>query len=196
MSKWNRAGTIPEWMREGPRDKTQLPVIVYGTLRTGQGNWKGRIEPFEHTMTPVTVNNHAMYPMSGFPFVVPQEGASIVAEIAEFREEDWESALRGLDNLEGYRGEGIGGNLYNRVRVIANMEDGSEVEAYIYVAASERSIQGLQHYPAGDWLQWKAEEAPVVRERIEIKEKLQSASGATLENGVGSTFLENTTSVI
>lgn len=142
---------------EDNRDKTQRPVAVYGTLREGQGNWAWAIQPYGIPARKAVIHNHAMYPMRGFPYVVPQEDAQVVVEIFDFPTESWEEALDKLDGLEGYNGEGRGNHYVRRV-VTAITEDGEEVEVYTYIAADEAGTRkDLDYYPSGDWLTYQKE---------------------------------------
>lgn len=140
-------------------DKT-LPVLVYGTLRPGDANYDYFIKEYRHTTRTVLLSGFALYGGDAFPYIVPDENGIVVCDLIEFHAEDYEEAVRGLDFLEGFRGEGDSGNHYDRTEVTVNVPGRGDVQAYVYVASvhtAKRVIGFLPRVDHGDWLRFDAE---------------------------------------
>ena len=96
-------------------------IIVYGTLMTGEVN---------HTLCrnalavcPCTIRGTLYDTGWGFPAFEPGEAGTVRAEFIEIPASD----LPALDRLEGYP------RLYDRRKISAVLEDGTTVEAWVYV---------------------------------------------------------------
>lgn len=147
------------------KDTTRRPVLVYGTLRKGEGNYYGCIVGYPHSIEIVRLPGFQMYGGWGFPYVIEDDNASIVAELVTFEGDDetYQKFLRGLDTLEGYYGINTDGtypsmNHYDRILTTVEFEDGREpVEAYIYVANRSMYKRVMEDLPAvegGDWIEF------------------------------------------
>lgn len=139
------------------KNLTKMDVLVYGTLRPGQGNYEYLIAPHYHTLETVTVEGYEMYSNGGFPYVVPSADphSKVTADLVAYHGQDWEEFLADLDSLEGYRGEGKN-NHYDREIVSYTTKDGVSGKAYIYIASKTlgRDIRKeLRKIESGDWLQ-------------------------------------------
>ncbi|MEU2354518.1 gamma-glutamylcyclotransferase family protein [Streptomyces misionensis] len=110
----------------------QKPVFVYGTLRAGQGNYCGILEGNTIQERPAILKDYTLFG-SGVPFAVQRDGRKVVGEVMDVHPEQWPGVLRRLDRLEGYRGEGRN-NMYDRKVRTVTLGDGSEIEAYVYLA--------------------------------------------------------------
>jgi len=104
-------------------------LFVYGTLKRGFGNhiylegtrFLGRAE---------TVEKYALYEV-GIPYVVKGEGVSTIkGEVYEVGREE----LSAIDRLEGHPRH------YKREKVRVRLEDGREVEAWLYFLNSENGL--------------------------------------------------------
>lgn len=133
----------------------QLPVLVYGTLRPGQGNYYHFLEGRTLTERNVTLDGFRMYAGLGFPYVIagrPEE--SIVATLIDIDPEQYEDTVMGLDMLEGYHGPGQR-NHYDREEITFTDENGEVITASMYVAhvSMYRDINArLPILPGGDWV--------------------------------------------
>ncbi len=114
-------------------------VFVYGMLRPEQANHRRHLagRPVRSAV------------LDGFelrlgerPWVQPVEGSSVVGEVVEVDEEK----LAQLDLLEG-----VASGCYRRGRCAVRLADGSEVEAWTYLAGSV-SRPGDRVVAGGDWL--------------------------------------------
>lgn len=81
-------------------------VAAYGTLRIGNGNWRGYLQGDDRSRHLGTFKTLPMYTMygknSGFPMVSDIGETSIVYDLFEVYDE---RSLRGIDALEGCRYE-------------------------------------------------------------------------------------------
>jgi gamma-glutamylcyclotransferase (GGCT)/AIG2-like uncharacterized protein YtfP len=131
----------------------QRPVFVYGTLRAGQGNYRGILEGATVQERPAILNDYTLFG-AGVPFAVKREGRIVVGEVMDVDAELWPDVLRRLDRLEGYRGEGRS-NMYDRKVRTVTLTDGSTVEAYVYLASkSSRQwfTDSSEEIPGGDFV--------------------------------------------
>jgi gamma-glutamylcyclotransferase (GGCT)/AIG2-like uncharacterized protein YtfP len=130
----------------------QKPVFVYGTLRAGQGNYYGILEGTTIQERPAILNDYAIFG-AGVPFAIQRDGRKVVGEVMDVDPEQWPGVLRRLDRLEGYRGEGRN-NMYDRKVRTVTLADGSEIEAYVYLAgeSSRRWFTDAEEIPGGDFV--------------------------------------------
>ncbi|MFE0852079.1 gamma-glutamylcyclotransferase family protein [Streptomyces mutabilis] len=130
----------------------QRPVFVYGTLRAGQGNYFNILEGTTIQERPAILKDYAIFGR-GVPFAVQRDGRKVVGEVMDVDPEQWPGVLRRLDRLEGYRGEGRN-NMYDRKVRTVTLADGSEIEAYVYLAGetSRRWFTDGEEIPDGDFV--------------------------------------------
>lgn len=117
-------------------------VAVYGSLRKGLGN-HGRLHGAQYIGTTTTSEKYSMYSLGGFPKVslTGVKTSPIVVEIYECDA----SVMRGLDQLEGYLGPGMG-NFYDRSEVETGLGP-----ALIYHIEDPHTGRGLVE--KGDWVE-------------------------------------------
>lgn len=137
------------------------PVFVYGSLLTGLHNHR-LLAGVAQTISPATVDDIRLYAQgNAFPYALRQTGEVTKGEVVTVSAEDWLMTLVQLDSLESYSGPKAD-NHYNRVLADVTMEDGSTVEAWMYVASDDvaRVVRkDLPIVPNGDWRAWKQREA-------------------------------------
>lgn len=116
-----------------------IRVAVYGTLLTGEGNYHRGADALNRE--PCRLRGTLYDPHYGFPAFVPKaRGAFAVAgEVLTVTPR----TFAGLDELEGYP------HLYDRKRVLVLLEDGSRVEAWVYVL--QRLPERATVIECGDW---------------------------------------------
>lgn len=120
-------------------------VAVYGSLRKGMGN--NRLLANQTFLTQTrTAEKYAMYSLGGFP-KISLEGAKVSPIVVELYEVD-EAGLARLDQLEGYRGEGMN-NFYDRSAV--QCEDGNLALIYHIERDGQRPADLV---PDGDWVEF------------------------------------------
>jgi len=124
------------------REEREL-VFVYGALRRGAAHgW--RMERGE-----LVGNGRVggrLFAIDWYPGVVLGGEGEVLGEVYGADER-----LRGeLDEFEGIGKGGERGDEYARVRVGVGMEDGSEVEAWIYVY--RWGVEGREEVVSGDWV--------------------------------------------
>lgn len=149
--------------RRAPATTTErhLPAFVYGTLRSGEGNWSWCLQGRTIAEMPATLTGARMWSNGGFPFVYMDESVKtdvVVGELMYIPEHLFAEVLRDLDGLEGYRGPGNEFNLYDRKVVTVTTEDGEQVEAYTYLVSERiyedrlRDSDPSIRIASGDWL--------------------------------------------
>lgn len=136
----------------------QYPVLVYGTLRPGCGNYEAFLRGNTVHEQEVRVDGFVMHGHSGFPYIVRGDG-SIVATLVYVAPDLYEKVVQGLDYLEGFREEGSSNNHYDRV-LHTFVSEGVTYSAYIYVAENEFSKSNAATLPvieSGDWVEHQKE---------------------------------------
>lgn len=113
----------------------KVKVFVYGTLRKGYGNHVF-LEGSKFLGKAKTKEKYTMY-ARGIPFVSHEPMVEITGEVYEV--DDF--TLNRLDTLEGHP------NWYIREKVPVILEDGTEVEAWLYF----NDVEGGDIVPTGDY---------------------------------------------
>ena len=114
-------------------------VFVYGTLRTGQANHSRLLAG--RPMAAAVLDGHELR-LGAWPWIGPAEGASVTGEVVEVDG----AKLAELDLLED-----VAGGWYRRQRIPVTLADGTEVDAWTYLAGSV-GRPGDRLVPGGDWL--------------------------------------------
>lgn len=105
-------------------------VFTYGTLMRDHYN-HSVVEDYVLDAQPGTVSGFKLLDLGAFPGAVPAASRGVRGEVFTVDNEDGH-AMRRLDRLEGVP------TLYTRERTTVALDDGSEVEAWIYVLAERR----------------------------------------------------------
>ena len=114
-----------------------VQIIAYGTLMTGERNHcfcRNAV-----SIHPVTIRGTLYDTGWGFPAFVPGETGKVKAELIEIPFADWPA----MDRLEGYP------RLYDRQLIPATLEDGSTVDAWVYVM--NNIPEQAKVIACGDW---------------------------------------------
>lgn len=148
-----------------------LPVFVYGTLRTGQGNDVLMDGAKEH-VAPAIAHGVAVYGSNfGFPYATEyaDDSSRAVGEIVYLTDDVNGDNARGLlDHLEGFYSDYPTGGHYERVARPVQMTnpDGSTetVLAWMYMARGRAAaaLKEEDRIPHGDWV---AERSAMFRRR-------------------------------
>ncbi len=138
----------------------QLPVFVYGTLRTGECNYRRLLAEVDETSSSATLSNAVMYVGPGFPYVTTGDGI-VVGDLIQIAPRHYATTMNQLDMLEGYRGPGER-NHYDRIIATVTNAAGDQLEAWVYLAGAMVSSQlsERQRIFTGDWLAEAFEGAP------------------------------------
>jgi gamma-glutamylcyclotransferase (GGCT)/AIG2-like uncharacterized protein YtfP len=123
--------------------------FVYGTLRPGQWNFR-LIAPLVVETEPATLHGHVLYGRRlPFPYARPGPGR-VVGDVLRVDLSSMPEALRILDALEGYRGEGRSNHYVRRpVNVVTGR---GALLAWVYLAGSGVSrLSQRQVICTGDW---------------------------------------------
>ncbi len=136
-----------------------LPVFVYGTLRTGQGNWSRLLAGTTSMERPAVAPNHVMW-SRGVAFISDGAG-QVMGDVMTISPDRYQAVMVELDRLEGIRDRQTGdGYAYCRVQRVV-VVDGEEIEVWMYhgssAAIADLSMQPQYRVPSGDWLTWMAQ---------------------------------------
>lgn len=133
--------------------ETQYPVLVYGTLRPGGGNYNYFLDGYTTSEENIRIDGFTMFGQSGYPYLALGNN-TITATLVTIEPDVYDRIMRGLDSLEGYRGEGNAHNHYDRVLHTFTWK-GVERKAWIYVAINDYSVRLAHSLPviaSGDWI--------------------------------------------
>ena len=124
-------------------------VFFYGTLMT-PFNRTGRL----HLDQNLIFRGHgsiaaALFDLGIYPAAVPASDGRVVGEVYEMSQPA--SALRALDELEGYRPTEPESSLYTRRRTPVEMEDGSIADAWAYFYNAP--LGRAERIESGDYLE-------------------------------------------
>jgi gamma-glutamylcyclotransferase (GGCT)/AIG2-like uncharacterized protein YtfP len=133
-----------------------LPVFVYGTLRTGQDNWRRLLQGKTLTQRPAIAPDHKMY-ATNYAYVTDAPGQQIVGELVEIRPECYQRVMQDLDRLEDYDPLDPEHSLYVRVERevwLVDAEPNERRRAWIYHLNPRRqdSFSDAALVAGGDWL--------------------------------------------
>lgn len=134
-------------------------LFVYGTLMSGYGNnrllqrsaFVGRAK----TATPMLMTSSTGYVPRVFDDAKHPAAVRVSGEVWKVSRHSWPS----IDMLEGYRGPGPGNN-YDRVLTCVVMDDGWELEAYIYLGGDYGRDSRVVE--SGDFRECREWRSPVV----------------------------------
>ena len=124
-------------------------VFFYGTLMT-PFNGTGRLNLDQHLVFQgrgwIAA---ALFDLGIYPAAVPDEDGRVVGEVYQMTHPA--SALRALDELEGYRPGEPESSLYTRRRTPVYMEDGSILTAWVYFYNAP--LGRAERIQSGDYLE-------------------------------------------
>ena len=127
----------------------QYPVFVYGTLRSGFGNYRNFLEGYT-TKEEFGRARGVMYDVGAFPAIVEGKG-TIMGEIMYIAPEVYNHVLTALDNLEGYIPDS-GYSMYIRKLINVLNADNNMIKCWAYFwNYSTKNLPLISH---GDWKRW------------------------------------------
>lgn len=121
--------------------KSKRYIAVYGTLRTGYGNWKRCLEGRSvYLGTFQTAPNYTMYTNGGFPIVVDKGNTSITYELMEIEDKN---TLERVHSLEGCSGiPGHEQNWYDIQRI--DSKEHPDKEIYMYMMHEPQNLRIIE----------------------------------------------------
>ncbi len=127
------------------KDKT-CKVFVYGTLKVG-GHFATRFDHVRLSSRPVSINGCMFSVQDRFPTVDFTKDGTVIGEVHEYDQPNHVIAM--MDQIEGYGGEDVVDNLYNRVTIQVPSENGGveEVIAYSFNGNTEQ----FAAVDSGEW---------------------------------------------
>ncbi|MET7699751.1 gamma-glutamylcyclotransferase family protein [Streptomyces sp. NPDC005485] len=111
-----------------------VPFFVYGTLLPGEHNHDLFLRERTAAEEPGRLTGAVLYDGPGYPYAVEEPGGVVCGELVTALPEAYEELLGALDRLEEFVPGGPG-NLYERVAREVERPDGTDVRAWVYVAA-------------------------------------------------------------
>ena len=124
-------------------------VFFYGTLMT-PFNRTGRLRLEQHlTFIGRGTIRAALFDLGIYPAAVPAADSRVTGEVYELNEPF--TALRALDELEGYRPGDPETSLYTRMRTSVALDDGGEVKAWAYFYNAP--LGRAERIESGDYLE-------------------------------------------
>ena len=117
--------------------RNTVQIITYGTLMTGERNH--RFCRNAVSIQPCTFTGTIYDTGYGFPAFEPGDSGTVQAELIEIPIADWPD----MDRLEGYP------RIYDRQLIPATLEDGSTVDAWVYVM--NKLPEQAKIISSGDW---------------------------------------------
>jgi gamma-glutamylcyclotransferase (GGCT)/AIG2-like uncharacterized protein YtfP len=132
----------------------RLPLFVYGTLRTGQGNWRHLLRGTTVSETPAVAPDHALY-ADGIAFAHQRAGAQVQGDLMVLPADRYDAVLARLDRLEGYDAASDSG-LYLRRTCTVQTAAGATCQAFIYLGSPRvlADFTDRDLVPDGDWVTW------------------------------------------
>lgn len=130
-------------------------VFVYGTLKAGQWNDRPIYSKNRVSCHKATIQGR-IYAVASFPGVrLTDDGEVVYGEVHEYTEQMFKSILPMMDGLEGYDPKRKD-NHYNRKVVRATLENGKEVDVYVYEYG--RPVPESLRILSGNWTETSREE--------------------------------------
>jgi gamma-glutamylcyclotransferase (GGCT)/AIG2-like uncharacterized protein YtfP len=152
--------TIKPSQKRAPREWTQTPFFVYGTLRPGQHNYAHYLRGFTLGELCATLPGASMYSLRHFPVILEDNPlGQVQGDLLFVKPDQYGRVCRALDALEGYdpRHPDAGFGLYQRVRRRVHLQtlNGTVAESWAWIYVGRPAV--LAHYektnvPSGDWL--------------------------------------------
>jgi gamma-glutamylcyclotransferase (GGCT)/AIG2-like uncharacterized protein YtfP len=139
--------------REKAMTTPYYPVLVYGTLRPGGTNYEYFLEGRTRSEQEVLLAGFLMYGDNGCPFLT-RGNRIVTATLVYPYAQGYEETMRGLDRLEGFRGEGQD-NMYDRVLHTFHINN-VEVKAWLYLVSADllpRIAATTPVLEGGDWIE-------------------------------------------
>lgn len=127
-----------------------IHVFVYGTLRPGNPNHGLISEAVASAVDAVVEGLQLLVPSHGaFPYACPLEGSRTRGTLLAIRPEQWPTARRRLDRLEGYDESSDTGHYLRRQLQVRT--DRGDVAAWVYLAGPRTPVQTMSPVPGNEW---------------------------------------------
>lgn len=137
---------------------SQMPVFVYGTLRSGQGNWANILKGATLAEIPASLPGAKMYSL-GIAYIcdADQSESKVIGDLMFVDPAKWPNILKRLDSLEGFE-VGRKSNHYERVarKCVYTEATGERQEAVAWVYFGSKFALSRcgesELVPDGNWL--------------------------------------------
>lgn len=139
------------------KSPTPNPMFVYGTLRTGEGNYSWALAgKTQKERNDVRLPGARMYSNGGFPYVIddPEHEQGVRGDLMYPDYDEWSDVVDSLDTLEGTRSLRNDTNLYNRYLMYVQTGEKEYTQAWVYIPPTSSQDHIKTAHPeveSGDW---------------------------------------------
>lgn len=140
------------------KSPTPNPIFVYGTLRSGEGNYSWALSgKTQKERNDVRLPGARMYSNGGFPYVIddPEHDQGVRGDLMYPDYDDWGEVVDSLDMLEGTRSLRSDSNHYNRYLMYVQTGENEFTQAWVYIppTSSQDRIKTVHaEVASGDWM--------------------------------------------
>lgn len=128
-----------------------VKVFVYGTLKVG-GRFAKEFNEFRTHSVKATLRGTMYSIFNKYPAVALDGSDNVVqGELHTYSNKSY--VLNGLDRIEGYNNDPES-DLYNRVEVIVETEQGKREPCFVYVIPERRLSHVMQNFPVVEEGRW------------------------------------------
>ncbi|AEO93771.1 gamma-glutamyl cyclotransferase [Bacillus phage G] len=126
-----------------------IPIFVYGGLRKDLYNYERVLKGKTTSILNATIDGYTMLNLGDTPGIIAGDN-TIVGEVMNINPSLYLQTLQLLDRLEGYNPSQKGKSPYHREIKKVKLEDGKEIDAYVYVYNVKQGIN-FPVIASGDW---------------------------------------------
>lgn len=135
-----------------------IPIFVYGTLREGFYNFERILKGRTTNIQLATIEGYDMLNLGSYPGIITGDNV-VHGELLSINPNVYLQTLQVLDKLEGYDPSQKSKSLYHREIQKVKLEDGTVVDAYIYIYNRKRGITGFSPIESGNWVTYEKKKA-------------------------------------
>lgn len=133
-----------------------INLFVYGSLREGFFNYDKYLDGKVEKIKKAKLNKMKLYhmPYKGYPAITYGED-EVLGEIIVVKDEDYDSTIKAIDEMEGFKGEGNPENEYHKILLeVENIETKEKENCFVYFYNKDldKIFESEAVYiPDGDW---------------------------------------------
>ncbi len=133
-----------------------INIFVYGSLREGFFNYEKYLAGKVAEIRDGKLKNMKLYHMDykGYPAITHGD-ETIIGEIMVINKDDYESAMKAIDKMEGFISDNNPENEYHKVILeVENLYTNKKEKCFVYFYNKDKDINfedKAQHIPSGDW---------------------------------------------
>lgn len=133
-----------------------INIFVYGSLREGFFNYEKYLAGKVAEIRDGKLKNMKLYHMDykGYPAIIHGD-ETIIGEIMVINKDDYESAMKAIDKMEGFISDNNPENEYHKVILeVENLYTNKKEKCFVYFYNKDKDINfedKAQHISSGDW---------------------------------------------